>query len=82
MTLPHLEPIAAAAFRVNDDASRAAMRALAPAGAATQTIITERSDAILALLMPNPESSIPLKPFNDLIIRAARVVDSTAGGVD
>lgn len=30
------------------------MRELASVGAATKTMITEKSDAILALLMPNP----------------------------
>ena len=52
------------------------MRELAPAGAAATTMITEKSDAILALLMPNPEGSIPLKPLNNhVIIRTTSIVE-------
>ena len=96
VTIPHLEAMVAAAFSVKEDAAigcsrdcdafaisawRGAVRALASVGAATRTMITGKRDAILALLMPNPQKlQLPLEPHNhQVIIRTAGVVENASG---
>jgi len=92
VTLPHLEPMVIAAFRVKEAAAmgcgkeceafvnsapRGATRELAPAGAATKIIISEKSGAILALLMPNPDGFISWRPLNDnVVIRTTSLVEN------